>query len=105
MRAGYASISPDGQWIVFADRLSLDAANWSIFISRLDGSERKLVAEPEVPTAFTSVWGPDGQWLILNTLTMDASTKEQTKIPVLVNPFTCQVVRLNFDGMVEGWSP
>ena len=104
-KAGYASISPDGQWIVFADRLSLDAANWSIFISRLDGSERKLVAEPEVPTAFTSVWGPDGQWLILNTLTMDASTKEQTKIPVLVNPFTCQVVRLNFDGMVEGWSP
>ena len=103
-KAGYGSISPDGQWIVFADRLSLDAANWSIFISRLDGSERKLIAEPEVPTAFTSVWGPDGQWLIVNTLIMDSLTKEQTKIPVLVNPFTCQAVRLNFEGMVEGWS-
>lgn len=103
-KAGYGAISPDGQWIVFADR-EFGETNWGIYISRLDGSERKLVAEPEVPTAFTSVWGPDGQWLILNTLTMDSQTKEQTKIPMLVNPFTCQAVRLSFDGMVEGWSP
>ncbi|MFH1908862.1 MAG: hypothetical protein ABIL11_16020 [Chloroflexota bacterium] len=100
-KAGFGSISPDGQWIVFADRLSSDATNWSIFISRLDGSERKLVAEPEVPTDFTSVWSPDGQWLILNT-----QTTEREQIPVLVNPFTCQAVRLqNINGIVEGWSP
>lgn len=102
-KAGYGAISPDGQWIVFADRES-DATNWGIFISRLDGSERKLIAEPEVPTAFASVWGPDSQWLIINTQTMDALTKAETRIPVLVNPFTCQTARLNFDGMVEGWS-
>ena len=99
-KAGYGAISADGQWIVFADRI-FGATNWGIFVSRLDGSDRKLVAEPQVPTAFTSVWGPNGQWLILNT-----QNTEGTQIPILVNPFTCQVARLNhINGMVEGWSP
>ena len=98
-KAGYGSISPDGQWIVFADRV-FGATNWSIFISRIDGSERRLIADPEVPTAFTSIWGPDGKWLILNTLNADG-----TEAPVLVNPFTCQSVHLDsVHGSVEDWS-
>lgn len=98
-KAGYGAISPDGQWIVFADR-QFGETNWGIYISRLDGSDRKLVAEPQVPTAFASVWGPDGQWLIINT--RDANDKN---VPVLVNPFTCEMYSLNqVDGMVEGWS-
>ncbi len=97
-KAGYAALSPDGQWIVFADR-EFGEMNWGIFISRLDGSERKLIVEPEVATAFASVWGPDGQWLIVNT--RDANDKN---IPVLVNPFTCEAIALNqVSGMVEGW--
>jgi Tol biopolymer transport system component len=99
-KAGYGTISPDGQWIAFADR-EFGATNWSIFISRLDGSERKLVVEPEVPTAFMSVWGPDGQWLIVNTRDVD-----DKNIPVLINAFTCQAARLsNIKGMAEAWSP
>lgn len=99
-KAGYGAISPDGKWIVFADRV-VGEANWGIFISRLDGSERKMVAEPQVPTAFASVWGPDGQWLIINTRDM----KDRNRA-VLVNPFTCQVFSLNgLNGEVEGWSP
>ena len=99
-KAGYGAVSADGQWIVFADRI-VGEMNWGIFISRLDGSERKMVAEPQVPTAFTSVWDPDGQWLIINT--KDAEEKNRA---VLVNPFTCQVLSLNnVNGMVEGWSP
>lgn len=97
-KAGYGAISPDGQWIVFADHVG-EAGNWSIFIAHLDGSERRLVAEPEVPTSFTSVWGPDGSWLIVNTRTSDGA-----QIPVLVNPFTCQVAVLQVNGAVEGWS-
>jgi hypothetical protein len=97
-KAGYGAISPDGQWIVFADRI-FGATNWGIFISRLDGSEQRLVVEPQVITAFTSVWGPDSQWLIVNTAKPD-----RTQIPVLVNPFTCQSARLsNVNGMVEDW--
>jgi hypothetical protein len=99
-KAGYGAISPDGQWIVFSDKI-FGAQNWGIFIARLDGTERKLVAEPEVPTAFISVWGPGGKWLVLNT-----QTAKSVQIPVLVDPFTCQAVHLqNVNGMVEGWSP
>ena len=99
-KAGYGALSPDGQWIVFADRI-FGANNWGIFISRLDGSDRRPVAAPGVPTAFTSVWGPDGAWLIVNTLSPDG-----TAVPLLVNPFTCRAARLsNLKGMVEAWSP
>ena len=99
-KAGYGAISPDGQWIVFADRI-FGATNWGIFISRLDGSDRRLVAEPEVPTAFASVWGPDSQWLIINTMNPDG-----LQVPVLMNPFTCQAALLhNVSGFIEGWSP
>lgn len=98
-KAGYGAISPDGQWIVFADR-QFGETNWGIYISRLDGSERKLVVEPEVTTAFMSVWGPNGQWLVVNT--RDANDKN---IPILVNPFTCEIYSLHqVGGMVEGWS-
>lgn len=104
-KAGFAAISPDGQWIVYADRLSTEATNWSIFMSRLDGSERKLIAEPAVPTAFTSVWSPDEQWLIINTKKKDTLTGQEKQIPILVNPLTCQATHLGkINGMVEGWS-
>jgi Tol biopolymer transport system component len=105
-KAGYGAISPDGQWIVFNDK-GFGADNWGIFIARLDGSQRRLVAAYDVSTAFTSVWSPGtqpgtgDQWLILNTQNADG-----TQIPVLIDPFTCQVARLqNVNGMVEGWSP
>lgn len=98
-KAGFGAISPDGQWISFADR-TFGANNWGIFISRLDGSERRMVAEPEVPTGFASVWSPDSQWLVVTTLKNDG-----THIPVLVNPFTCEVAQLNINGTIEGWSP
>lgn len=99
-KAGFGAISPDGQWIVFSDRV-FGEQNWGIFIARLDGTERKQIADSDVPTAFMSVWGPDGKWLILNTRTTEGS-----QIPVLVNPFTCAAVRLkNGVSMVEGWSP
>jgi hypothetical protein len=104
-KAGYGAISPDGQWIVFDDKV-FGADNWGIYIARLDGSQRRLVASSDVPTAFNSVWsgagrGAGDQWLILNTQNTDG-----TQIPVLINPFTCQATRLqNVNGIVEGWSP
>ncbi|MEB2334186.1 MAG: hypothetical protein OZ914_07720 [Anaerolineaceae bacterium] len=105
-KAGYGAISPDGQWIVFADR-QFGETNWGIYISRLDGSERKLVAEPQVPTAFASVWSPDSQWLMINTLdaTDRAINGRDRNRAILVNPFTCETYSPNqVDGIVEGWS-
>jgi hypothetical protein len=43
----------------------------------------------------------DDPWLILNIQGAD-----DTYLPVLVEPFTCQALRLQgFNEMVDGWSP
>lgn len=95
------AISPDGQWIAYNGRLFGAGLDGAVFISRLDGSGRKLVAMLDNTLAFHPVWSPDGQWLIISVVEPYKPTS-----PVLINPFTCQVARLNnFNGMVEGWSP
>jgi hypothetical protein len=102
-KAGFGSLSPDGQWILLTDR-PFGAVMPGIYITRIDGSERKQVADPEIPASFISIWGPDGQWLVLNTY--DRNNPDGNPIPVFVNPFTCEVLHLNaIRGSVEGWSP
>ena len=95
------AISPDGQWIAFNARLFGANLDGAVFISRLDGSERKLVAMLDDTLAFHPAWSPDGQWLIVSVVMPYKPTS-----PVLVNPFTCQVVRLeNVRGEVQSWRP
>ncbi len=95
------AISPDGQWIAFNARLFGANLDGAVFISRLDGSERKLVAMLDNTLAFHPVWSPDGQWLIVNV-----SEPYKPVSPVLINPFTCQIVHLNnIEGLVVDWSP
>jgi hypothetical protein len=95
------ALSPDGQWIAFNTRLFGANLDGAVFISRLDGSERKLVAMLDDTLAFHPVWSPDGQWLIVSVVEPYKPTS-----PVLVNPFTCQVVRLeNVRGEVQSWRP
>jgi len=102
-KAGFGSLSPDGQWLLFTDR-PFGAIMPGTYITRLDGSERRQVADPQIPASFISVWGPDGQWLVLNTV--NTENPDGNEIPVLVNPFTCQVLHVNtISGSVEGWSP
>ncbi len=94
------AISPDGQWIAYNARLFGANLDGAVFISRLDGSERKLVAMLDDTLAFHPVWSPNGQWLIVSVVTPYKPTS-----PVLINPFTCESVRLNnINGEVEGWS-
>jgi len=95
------AISPDGQWIAFNARMFGTNLDGAVFISRLDGSERKLVAMLDSTLAFHPIWSPDGQWLIVNVVEPYKPTS-----PVLVNPFTCQSVRLeNVRGEAQSWRP
>jgi hypothetical protein len=95
------SISPDGQWIAFNARLFGADLDGAVFISRLDGSERKLVAMLDDTLAFHPIWSPDGQWLIVSVVEPYKPTR-----PVLVNPFTCQVIPLPaYGGEVYSWRP
>ena len=54
-KAGLGVLSPDGQWIAFSDRI-FGGNGPGIFVSRLDGSERRLAASSEVPAAFYPAW-------------------------------------------------
>jgi hypothetical protein len=93
------ALSPDGQWIAFNARLFGSNLDGAVFISRLDGSERKLVAMLDNTLAFHPIWSRDGQWLIVNVVVPYKSPR-----PVLVNPFTCQIIPLaGLDGEVQGW--
>lgn len=97
-KAGYGAISPDGQWIVFADKV-FGADNWGIFIAKLDGSDKRMIVSPDVPTAFISLWSPDGKWLLVNT-----TDSNWESIPFLINPSDCQSIPLRqFRQMIENW--
>ena len=103
------AISPDGQWIAFNARLFGANLDGAVFISRLDSSERKLVAMLDNTLAFHPVWSPDtltgtgGQWLIVNVV---EPYKPTNPVLVLVNPFTCQVIPLaEVKGEIQQWIP
>jgi hypothetical protein len=107
IKTANGAISPDGNWIAFNARQFGANLDGSVFISRLDGSERKLVAMLDDTLAFHPVWSPDtlsgtgGQWLIVSVVEPYKPSR-----PVLVNPFTCQVVPLPaYGGEVYSWRP
>jgi Tol biopolymer transport system component len=104
-KGGFATISPDGQWISFADRV-FGSFPYGIFISRLDGSERRLIADPELISMYKTVWSPNGQWLALRLRNSQGAFMEGTSMTILVNPFSCQALRLDMiNGFIEDWSP
>lgn len=100
IKTAMGALSPDGQWIAFNARLFGGNPDGAVFISRLDGSERKLVAMLDNTLAFHPIWSPDGQWLIVNVMVPYKPSR-----PVLVNPFTCQVIALaGINGEIQTWA-
>lgn len=99
---GYAALSPDGQWIAFPDRV-FGAPSYGVFVSRLDGSERRLVVAPDIPMS-SSAWSPDGRWLLVNTQDYRLSDTIPAYRPVLIELSTCRAIALpDVGGDVEGW--
>jgi len=100
---GFGTVSPDGEWIAFLDRV-FGAPPYGVFISRLDGSGRRLVAAPGIPISFRLVWSPDSRWLLMNTSDYRQSDMTPAHRPVLIELSTCRAIALpNVHGDVEGW--
>lgn len=100
---GFGTVSPDGQWIAFLDRV-FGAQGYGVFVSRLDGSERTLVAAPEIPVSFRLAWSVDNRWVLMNTNDYRQSEVVPSQRPVLIEPSTCRVIGLPDSlGDVEGW--
>ncbi len=95
------STSPDGAWIAYANKV-IGKMYPGIFISRLDGSENKLLMQLEGWVTMASAWSADGKWLTINVI--DTKQFQPITIPALVNVDTCQVVPLmNLNGEIVEW--
>jgi WD40 repeat protein len=96
-----ASISPDEDWIAYVDRVPGRMAP-GIFVSRLDGTERRLLIQLDTWTVGLPLWSPDGNWLAFLATNTDTMRLEET--PGLVNVNNCQVIPLaNLDGVIQSW--
>jgi hypothetical protein len=97
------SISPDGGWGAYADRV-FGEMGYGLFVSPLDGSSRRLLAQLEHWTIAGHLWSPDGNWLL--TSVYDADQMFAVPMPALIQVNTCQVIPLPWlTGYVQGWAP
>jgi WD40 repeat protein len=95
------SISPDEDWIAYVDKVPGRMAP-GIFVSRLDGAEKRLLVQLDTWTVGLPLWSPDGNWLAFLAMNTDTMRPEGT--PGLVNVKTCQVVPLaDLGGEIQSW--
>jgi Tol biopolymer transport system component len=71
-KSGFGSVSPDGGRILYASSV-FSTQGYDIFLSRIDGSERRRIAGADVP-ATTAVWSPDGGWSSIHWLEMGSKS-------------------------------
>jgi hypothetical protein len=100
------ALSPDGKWVAYMDR-AFGAYASNIYIARLDGSDRRLMAQlnAQPAYAFNPFWSPDGKWLAVSIQDANAFIPEEPSV-VLIQPETCQVVLLpGIEGQIRSWVP
>lgn len=96
-----ASLSPDGQWLAYSEKVT-GRIGAGIYISRLDGSEKRLLVQLDYWPAFSPVWSPDGKWLAFNAINNDLP--DGSASAGVINVDTCQVVPLPaIQGEIHGW--
>jgi hypothetical protein len=95
--------SSDGQWIAFTNSLGGMLGN-GLYISRPDGSERRMMAALKGLALYFPIWSPDDRWLILSL--PDPSDPVDQAAQVLVELDSCRMTRLPaLGGEVTSWMP
>lgn len=105
LKTAFAKLSPDGEWLAYSANV-FGSIQKGIYISRLDGSQTRLVAQPGSEAIFiTGAWSPDSRWLLLNPYNI-AQTSPVPYNPVLVDTQGCQPLLVpGVLGNVVGWAP
>jgi Tol biopolymer transport system component len=92
-------ISPDGNKIAFFDQVSGSMAD-GLYISKLDGSDRKLMTSQLQLLVTNPIWSPDGKWLMVNVW---ANSRWAF---ALVNVQDCRIIPLPWSAdQVFTWIP
>jgi WD40 repeat protein len=94
-----AVISPDGKRLAFGQSLPLE--KYGLFVSDLDGSNRRLLSNGHPYFVTVPMWSPDGQWVIASIHDPAVLTARLA----LIHPDTCQIVPLSLNGYVTSWLP
>jgi hypothetical protein len=100
---GTVAVSPDGKRLAFEEMLPLD--KYGLFVSDLDGSNRKLLADGKAAYIVTvPAWSPDGQWVIASVHDPEASDQPATL--ALIGVDSCQIIPVpSLSGYVSSWLP
>lgn len=97
-----AALSADGQWLAYLDNVP-GRMSPGLFLSRLDGTDKRLLVQLDHWPVLLPAFSPDGQWLAFSTLNVDLSNPMQAT-PILLNIQTCQAIPLpGFEGEVRQW--
>ena len=94
-------VSPDGGWIAFTSSRGGMLGN-GLYISRLDGSERRMVAALDGLALYFPVWSPDNRWLIVSLPDPDDAVDQTAQ--ALIELESCRVIPLpDVGGEVYSW--
>ena len=94
-------ISPDGAWIAYTNSRGGMLGN-GLYISRLDGSQARLLAALDGRALYFPIWSPDGNWLILSL--SDSSDPVDQMAHALVSLDACVIAALpDLGGEVYSW--
>ena len=100
---GTVVVSPNQKRLAFEEMLPLD--KYGLFVSNLDGSNRKLLADGNPYIVTIPAWSPDGNWVIASVHDPDP-TKQPNPILALIEVDTCQIIPVqNLHGYVTSWLP
>lgn len=94
------AVSPDGKQISYEAMLPGD--RYSVYISNLDGSNARLIANADPIVVTEPYWSPDGKWLMVSV--QDTSLSEYMPTLALVNVESCQIIPItSLQGYVTSW--
>ena len=100
---GTVAVSPDGKRVAYEEMLPLD--KYGLFVSDLDGSHRKQLADGNPYIVTLPVWSPDGNWVLASVHNPDAD-KQPNPMLALIQVDTCQVIPLpGLGGYASSWLP
>ena len=102
---GTVAISPDGKRVAFEEMLPLD--KYGLFVSNLDGSNRKLLADGDPYIVTVPAWSPDGNWVIASVHSPGTNENPNPNATLaLIHVGTCQIIPLaDMSGYVSAWLP
>jgi hypothetical protein len=94
------TVSPNGKQIAY--EAMLPGEKYGVYISNLDGSNTRLIANADPIVVTAPNWSPDGKWLIMSV--QDTSLSDNMPTLALVNVESCQIIPLrSLQGYVTSW--